>query len=316
MHWVVPKGAPNAKLAMEAINYALSPEAEARLLESSAPTGPCSANAATKGTPEQRKVLGHEAAENIKNMLILNEQQAALYSAKYTNDWDRMQLGDRRHHGVLARRAAVSRHSSALAASRNFRPGRVPVRANAPGNDMMRMIRRGGFAGVGSRGEPWASRDRGLPLRAGSSPICPPRPISSSCRSGTSGWRRRSAAPSRAARKPPWSSPPASCWASAMIRSLAASLALRLELRFPSRRPNCMGFYSDLTTGVWVCGFPSLRQPAPKAGSRSSPIPAASSARSLAQRSAPALRARRLPRGERRPRRSPIISPMRSSGRR
>jgi len=32
------------------------------------------------------------APENIKNMLILNEEQAASYSAKYENDWNRMQL--------------------------------------------------------------------------------------------------------------------------------------------------------------------------------------------------------------------------------
>jgi putative spermidine/putrescine transport system substrate-binding protein len=33
------------------------------------------------------------APENIKNMLILNEEQAAAYSAKYETEWDRMQLG-------------------------------------------------------------------------------------------------------------------------------------------------------------------------------------------------------------------------------
>ena len=88
--WVVPKGALNGKLAMEAINYAISPEAQARLLDLGI-YGPVLGDAAAKGTPEQRKVLV-TAPENIKNMLILNEQQAALYSAKYTNDWDRMQL--------------------------------------------------------------------------------------------------------------------------------------------------------------------------------------------------------------------------------
>lgn len=88
--WVVPKGAPNAKLAMEAINYAISPEAQARLLDFGL-YGPVLSEAAAKGTPEQRKVLV-TAPENIKDMLILNEQQAALYSAKYENDWNRMQL--------------------------------------------------------------------------------------------------------------------------------------------------------------------------------------------------------------------------------
>jgi putative spermidine/putrescine transport system substrate-binding protein len=89
--WVVPKGSRNAKLAMEAINYALSPEAQARLLDFGT-YGPVLGSVAEKGTPEQRKALV-TAPENIKNMLILNEEQAALYSAKYETEWDRMQLG-------------------------------------------------------------------------------------------------------------------------------------------------------------------------------------------------------------------------------
>jgi putative spermidine/putrescine transport system substrate-binding protein len=88
--WVVPRGAPNAKLAMEAINYAISPEAQERLLDF-AIYGPVLVEAAAKGTPEQRKFMV-TAPENIKDALILNEQQAALYSAKYENDWSRMQL--------------------------------------------------------------------------------------------------------------------------------------------------------------------------------------------------------------------------------
>ena len=88
--WVVPKGAANAKLAMEAINYAISPEAQARLLDF-AIYGPVLVEAAAKGTAEQRKFMV-TAPENIKDMLILNEQQAALYSAKYENDWNRMLL--------------------------------------------------------------------------------------------------------------------------------------------------------------------------------------------------------------------------------
>ena len=88
--WVVPKGAPNAKLAMEAINYAISMEAQTRLLDFGT-YGPVLVEAAAKGTPEQRKFLV-TAPENIKDMLILNEEQAALYSKKYENDWNRMQL--------------------------------------------------------------------------------------------------------------------------------------------------------------------------------------------------------------------------------
>ena len=33
------------------------------------------------------------APENAKNMLIINEEQAALYSAKYEAEWNRIQLG-------------------------------------------------------------------------------------------------------------------------------------------------------------------------------------------------------------------------------
>ena len=69
---------------------AQEPEAQARLL-SFGTYGPVLSEAAAKGTPEQRKILV-TAPENIKNMLILNEEQAALYSAKYENDWDRMLL--------------------------------------------------------------------------------------------------------------------------------------------------------------------------------------------------------------------------------
>ena len=89
--WVIPKGAPNAKLAMEAINSAISAETQMRLLDFGT-YGPVLGAAAAKGTPEQRRFMV-TAPENIKEMLILNEEQAALYSAKYENEWNRMQLG-------------------------------------------------------------------------------------------------------------------------------------------------------------------------------------------------------------------------------
>ncbi|MBV9754600.1 MAG: ABC transporter substrate-binding protein [Hyphomicrobiales bacterium] len=89
--WVVPKGTPNAKLAMEAINYAIGLDAQLRL-NSFGTYGPVLVEAAAKGTPEERKTMV-TAPENIKNMLILNEEQAAIYSAKYEDDWNKMQLG-------------------------------------------------------------------------------------------------------------------------------------------------------------------------------------------------------------------------------
>jgi len=89
--WVVLKGSPHAKLAMEAINYAISEEAQLRLLDNGT-YGPALGSAAAKATPEQQKVLV-TSPENIKKMLILNEEQAALYSEKYDAEWNRFQLG-------------------------------------------------------------------------------------------------------------------------------------------------------------------------------------------------------------------------------
>ena len=89
--WVVPKGSKSAKLAMEAINAAISEDAQMRLLDFGT-YGPVLGSAAAKGSAEQRK-WSVTAPENAKNMLILNEEQAALYSAKYEADWNKMQLG-------------------------------------------------------------------------------------------------------------------------------------------------------------------------------------------------------------------------------
>ena len=88
--WVVLKGSPHAKLAMEAINYAISEEAQMRLLDAGT-YGPALGTAAAKATPEQQKILV-TAPENARKMLIINEEQAALYSAKYEAEWNRFQL--------------------------------------------------------------------------------------------------------------------------------------------------------------------------------------------------------------------------------
>ena len=88
--WVVLKGSPHAKLAMEAINYAISEEAQLRLLDAGT-YGPALGAAAAKATPEQQKILV-TAPENARKMLIINEEQAALYSAKYEAEWNRFQL--------------------------------------------------------------------------------------------------------------------------------------------------------------------------------------------------------------------------------
>jgi putative spermidine/putrescine transport system substrate-binding protein len=89
--WVVLKGSPHAKVAMEAINYAISDEAQARLLDAGT-YGPALTAAAAKATPDQQKILV-TSPDNVRRMLIINEEQAAQYSAKYDAEWNRFQLG-------------------------------------------------------------------------------------------------------------------------------------------------------------------------------------------------------------------------------
>ena len=72
---------------MEAINAAISTDAQMRLLDFGT-YGPVLGAAAEKGAEEQRKWMV-TAPENTKNMLIMNEEQAALHSAKYEADWNR-----------------------------------------------------------------------------------------------------------------------------------------------------------------------------------------------------------------------------------
>jgi putative spermidine/putrescine transport system substrate-binding protein len=76
---------------MEAINYAISEEAQMRLLDVGT-YGPVLNAAAAKGSADQQKWMV-TAPQNIKDMLIINEEQAALYSTKYENEWNRFQLG-------------------------------------------------------------------------------------------------------------------------------------------------------------------------------------------------------------------------------
>ena len=88
--WVVLKGSPHARLAMEAINYAISEEAQMRLLDVGT-YGPVLDTAAAKATAEQQKTMVTSPG-NVKRMLVINEEQAAQYSAKYETEWNRFQL--------------------------------------------------------------------------------------------------------------------------------------------------------------------------------------------------------------------------------
>ena len=89
--WVVLKGSPHAKVAMEAINYAVSEEAQLRLLDAGT-YGPSLGSAAARATPEQQRILV-TSPQNVRQMLIINESEAARYSAKYEDEWNRFMLG-------------------------------------------------------------------------------------------------------------------------------------------------------------------------------------------------------------------------------
>lgn len=88
--YVVPMGTPYENMAMEVINYCLSKEAQMRLLDFGA-YGPVLEAAAAEASPEQARNLVMYP-DNIKDMLILDEEQAALYSTKYEQAWNELQL--------------------------------------------------------------------------------------------------------------------------------------------------------------------------------------------------------------------------------
>lgn len=87
---VVPKGTPNKDAAMDLINYAISPEAQARIAASGV-YAPVLSAAAEAAPAEMRKGFA-SAPENLAKMLVLNEQQAALYVKKYKTQWQEFQL--------------------------------------------------------------------------------------------------------------------------------------------------------------------------------------------------------------------------------
>ncbi|MBM3601921.1 MAG: ABC transporter substrate-binding protein [Alphaproteobacteria bacterium] len=89
--YVVLKGSPHKDKAMQLINYCISEEAQLRLLPVGT-YGPVLGSAAAKATPEQaKKQVMHP--DNIKDMLVVNEEQAAIYSVKHEEDWKKFQLG-------------------------------------------------------------------------------------------------------------------------------------------------------------------------------------------------------------------------------
>ena len=78
-------------------------------------------------------------------MLIINEEQAALYSAKYEAEWNRFQLELKQPEAGRAAFGSAAAPTASRAAVIAF-VGASP-RPNTPGHDMLLTARKGGFLG-------------------------------------------------------------------------------------------------------------------------------------------------------------------------
>jgi acyl-CoA synthetase (NDP forming) len=133
------------------------------------------------------------------------------------------------------------------------------ARPNTPGNDMMRMIRRGGFTGTVHGVNPNAREIEGYPCVPGLPDV--PEPPDLAVLSVRNERLEETLAAAIAA-----GTRAAVIFASGLLRESDPPLAERLarmaqKSGIPICGPNCMGFYNDLD-GVWICGFPSPREPA------------------------------------------------------
>jgi putative spermidine/putrescine transport system substrate-binding protein len=89
--WVVPKGTPYKDMAMDLINYALSLEAQTRMIEANV-YGPVNPTAAANAPAARRKEFV-TAPENANRVLVMNEEQAAYYVREFDKRWQEFQLG-------------------------------------------------------------------------------------------------------------------------------------------------------------------------------------------------------------------------------
>jgi acyl-CoA synthetase (NDP forming) len=137
------------------------------------------------------------------------------------------------------------------------------ARPNTPGHDMMRMVRRGGFAGTVHAVNPNYREIEGYPCVASLSdlPEAPDLVVMSVRNERLEETMREAIA--RGARA-------SVLFASAFLENdrdppLGARLAdMARTASMPVCGANCMGFYNDLDR-VWICGFPSPREPRPGA---------------------------------------------------
>ncbi|MGO8798382.1 MAG: acetate--CoA ligase family protein [Roseiarcus sp.] len=135
------------------------------------------------------------------------------------------------------------------------------ARPDTPGNDMMRMIRRGGFAGVVHGVNPNNRAIEGYPCVPSLADLPAPPDLAVLSVRNERLEETLAAAVAVGARAavifgsgvlPDDGDPP-------LARRLAR---LARAAGVPLCGPNCMGFYNELDR-VWVCGFPSPRQAAP-----------------------------------------------------
>ena len=89
--WVVPKGSAYKELAMKIMNYAITEPVQTLTSAAGSTYGPVLAAAAAKASPAQQELLV-TAPQNAKKMLVLDEEQDALYSTKYAEEWNKFQL--------------------------------------------------------------------------------------------------------------------------------------------------------------------------------------------------------------------------------
>jgi putative spermidine/putrescine transport system substrate-binding protein len=83
--YVVPKGTRHRELAMRVLNYCLTEPAQRRLLASDT-YGPVLPAAIASANATQRMLLV-TAPENLSRMLVMDAEQAAIYSHRYEDAW-------------------------------------------------------------------------------------------------------------------------------------------------------------------------------------------------------------------------------------
>lgn len=89
--YIVPKGTPYRDLAMEVINYAISQEAQERLVPIGTYGPVLGAAAATATAEEARFMVTHP--DNAANSVIFDDEEVARYWTKWEAEWQQFMLG-------------------------------------------------------------------------------------------------------------------------------------------------------------------------------------------------------------------------------